>query len=153
MRRIVRWLFDWRTGLTVCCSLVVALVLVVVVAGARTTHDALAARDRTSAAASRRIDMLNQRIEELTDEAKGNGARIGQLLDQINVLSEQVRRLGGRPVVTVVTEPRPSSSTSSTTPPRSTTTTTQPRRPPSTTTTTTPPRRTCIVGICLGGTR
>lgn len=146
----VRFLFDWRTGLTVLASLLVALVLVVVVTGARTTQNALDARQRTAVAATRRIDRLNDRIEELGAElvvaAYSNGQRLGELSDQVAALQEQVRQLGGDPVIvndpaTTTTRPRQTATTTSTT------TTTKPL---STTTTTTPCRLT-VAGRCIGG--
>jgi hypothetical protein len=135
------WVFDWRTGLTLLASLVVALVLAVVITGARTTNDALEARNRTASAATRRIDMLNEKIDRLgaelavaNENAVDNGNRIGQLDAQIGALQEQVRALGGRPVVPTTT---------TTTRPPSTTTTTRP-----TTTTTTTPQR-CVLVLCV----
>ena len=152
----LRFLFDWRTGLTLLASLVVALVLVVVITGARTTQDALDARQRTAVAASRRIDKLNDRIgdlaEQLVTSAYSNGQQLGALSDQVAALQEQVRQLGGEPVVvhpagtTSTTQP---GTTPTTRPPSSTTTTTAPKPKPN------PPR--CrginVLGICVQPSR
>lgn len=102
-------------------------------------------------AASRRIDLLNVEIrhlgDELTAEARNNSRRIGELTEQVAALQEQVRQLGGEPVV-VITRSEPGATT--------TTTTTSPP-PPSTTTTTRPPDDvppTCFLRVvCLPGRR
>lgn len=142
-----RWAADWRTGAAVAATAFVALLIVVVVSSTLTTQDALDARQATAAAASRRIDRLNARIEELGDEistaAFTNGVRIGELADQVAALQEQVRQMGGEPVVIV--EPRRSDSTTTST---STTSTTR----PSSTTTTTRPCTLNVAGRCIGGT-
>lgn len=149
---VARFLLDWRTGLTIAASLFVAILLVVVVLGARIATDALDARDSTATAATRRIDKLNDRIEELgtqlTLQAAINGQRLGELSEQVAALQEQVRQLGGEPVVVV--DPRQPDRTT-------TTTTTAPPTTSSTTTTTAPPPppeddcRVELLGICIGG--
>lgn len=145
----IRFVLDWRTGLTLLASLVVALVLVVVITGARTTQDALDARDRTAVAAARRIDKLNDQIEDLgaqlVTSAYSNGRRIGQLSDQVAALQEQVRQLGGEPVVVVTPTAQPTPTTSTPAPPPTTTTTTPPAPPGD------PDDRFCIGPICIGG--
>jgi hypothetical protein len=157
LRSFVRWLSDWRTGAVLLGSLIAGAVIALVIVSGVQSHDALEARNRTAAAASRRIDLLQAELRELRTQlvaaAETNGARIGELLEQVAVLQEQVRQLGGDPVVVVTT-------TTTTSPRRSnTTTTTTPRRqpdPPSpttsttTTTTTQPDRGTCLGPICLG---
>lgn len=103
-------------------------------------------------AASRRIDILNQQIDELgkelTAEARTNGARIGELTEQVSVLQEQVRQLGGEPVVVNVAEPRssPTPATTTTTTPSPTTTTTTPPDPQEEP----PDDGTCLLGFCIG---
>lgn len=146
-RAVGRWAADWRTGAAVAATAFVALLIVVVVSSTQTTQDALEARQATATAATRRIDRLNDRIEELGLELSGaaysNGAQIGALRSDITSLQEQVRQLGGDPVVP---------STTTTTRPSSTSSTTSTTRPPSTTTTTRP----CTVNVagrCIGGAR
>jgi hypothetical protein len=140
----LRWLSNWRNGATLVASLLVALVAFVVIDASQARQDALDARNRTAATATRRIDKLNDRIEALGtmlfEQADANGQRIGELTTQISALQEQVRQLGGKPVVVVN-----GTGTTSTTSMSSTTTTTT-RRPP--TPTTSPPRR-CPFIVCL----
>lgn len=148
---VARFFLDWRTGLTLAASLFVAILLVVVVLGARIAIDALEARDNTASSATRRIDQLNDRIEELgsqlTLQASVNGVRLGELSEQVAALQEQVRQLGGEPVV--VDDPRQQVTTS--------TTTAAPPPPPTTTTTAPPPEDDCrvveVLGRCLIGGR
>jgi TolA-binding protein len=148
LRAPIRWVLDWRTGATFAVTALVVLLTFIV-------FDASAARDQAldtaldqRQAATRRIDMLLAEVANLREDAEANGQRIGELLDQVAVLQEQVRQLGGRPVVVQTTTTARRSSP--TTQPRSTTTTTQPRRnPPATTTTTTQPDRTCVGPLCL----
>lgn len=146
-RAVGRWAADWRTGAAVAATAFVALLIVIVVSSTTTTQDALDARQATASAASRRIDRFNARIEELGTEistaAFTNGVRIGELADQVAALQEQVRQMGGDPVVPSTT------TTTSTTRPRSATTTTT-TRPPSTTTTTRP-CAVSVAGRCIGG--
>lgn len=102
-----RWLIDWRTGLTFLASIVVALLLVVVITGARTTQAALAARQDIAERATRRIDLQNQKISELIALSQSSAEKIGALSDQVAVMQEQVRQLGGVPIVKEVIVPVP----------------------------------------------
>lgn len=151
-RTFGRWMFDYRTGAMVAASLLAAAVIGMVILSGLATRDALHARQATAEAATRRIDRLQDEIhdlgEQLTADARANGHRIGELTDQIAVLQEQVRQLGGTPIV--VQAPRSSRSTPPTTAPRPTTTT-APKPQPAPTTTTTPPRRGCVLVVCIGG--
>ena len=145
---VLRWVSDWRNGAVVAASAFVALVAFVTIDASVARNDALEARNRTAAAATRRIDLLNDRIEALGDQlaasAYSNGERIGALALQVAALQEQVRQLGGEPVI--VNHP----STTTTAAPQ-TTTTTRPRGRPSTTTTTRPCRAPEVAGICIEG--
>jgi hypothetical protein len=142
----LRWLSNWRNGATLVASLLVALVAFVVIDASQARQDALDARNRTAATATRRIDKLNDRIEALGtmlfEQADANGQRIGELTAQVEALSQQVRDLGGTPIVV---QPSASSSSSSQQP----TTTTAPRAPSPTTTTTTTQERRCVVIVCV----
>lgn len=143
IRSSLRWLSDWRNAAAIAASVLVALLAYVTIDASIARNQAVSGRNRSTAAATRRIDKLNHRIEGLGDELVGaadqNGKRIGELVAQISALQEQIRRMGGRPVVLAAT-------TTTTAAPRSTSTTTS-----STTTTTTRPRRTCVAGVCIGG--
>ena len=133
-RRVGYWL------LVLCACALTALLFVTVINAMVRADRAERSRDTTASSASRRIDLLNQRIVQLQDQAVANGRDLGALTTQVVALAEQIRQLGGRPIVdppaarTTPTTARPGTST---TPPSSTTTTTP---PPSTTTTTTTPR-------------
>ena len=147
LRAPVRWVLDWRTGVTFAITALVVLLAFVVFDASDARNRALDTALDQRQAATRRIDMLLDEVANLRVDAEANGHRIGQLLDQVSVLQEQVRQLGGRPVVVQTTST--TSRRSSTQPRRSTTTTTtQPRRDPPTTTTT-QPDRTCIGPLCL----
>lgn len=129
---VVRWLADWRTGAVACATVLVLLLGYVVVDGKLARDDALDVAKATAEqaqdarrAATRRIDLLLKRIDDLEQQGGNNGAVIADLRTQVEALRGQVRQLGGRPVVSG------SPSTTSTTAPR--------RVPPSTTTTTTTP--------------
>lgn len=129
MRRVARWATDWRNGATLVAAILSAL-LVLSYLDARA--DRQSALDELAKRADQ-IEVLTDRIAELEATASENGAVIESFRRQIEILSEQVRQLGGDPVVVVDRqEPsRPSTSTTSTTAPS--------RPPPSTTTTTAPP--------------
>jgi len=151
LRAFGRWITDWRTGAVLLASLLAGAVIALVIVSGVQSHDALEARNRTAAAASRRIDLLNDQIEQLNAKATVNGERIGELIAQIGALQEQVRQMGGQPIVAVTTTTTPTGAR-----PSSSTTTTTPRPPvaPAPTTTTTTPPRPCtaqIAGVCIGG--
>lgn len=140
--RLLHWLSDWRNGATVLASVLVALVAYVTIDASIARNQAVDSKNQSTIAATRRIDKLNDRIRDLGEElvraANKNGQRIGELTSQITALEEQVRQLGGRPVVVT-----PTTTTSTTGPPR-----TSPPTSTSTTSTTTPRR--CAAGIvCL----
>jgi predicted GTPase len=148
LRAVGRWASDWRTGAVLLGSLVVGAVIALIIVSGVNTHDALEARNRTAEAATRRIDKLSKEIDKLTDElvatTASNGQRIGELTAQIAALQEQVRELGGRPVVPATT------TTVAQRAPTSTTTTRPPQTTPTTSTTTTSPPRRCVIGVvCL----
>lgn len=152
-RLLVAWATDWRNGATLAASVAVAVIAFVLIDASQARNDALDARNRTAAAATRRIDLLNERIENLGEEmaeaAFSNGARIGGLADQVAALQEQVRQLGGEPVIPSTTTTT-SSRASTTSAPRTTTTT---RPPPPEDEPPPPPDddRLCLGPICIGG--
>lgn len=159
LRRMARWLFDYRNGLTLVGTGLLILLSVTVTDSIQSRNrafDALKLANRQQsdarAAATRRIDLLQQEIAGLRSDAQANGGRISELLTEVTALQEQVRQMGGRPVVTeqaattaTTTTVRTSPTTTTTRPaaspapigPPATTTTTRPPPPPTTTSTTT----------------
>lgn len=111
---------------------------------ARESNDQLSDRDAQITKLNDRLATVTSELSALKAQATASAALIGELRQQIAALSEQVRELGGDPVIVV----QPPSSTT-TAPPSTTTTTTT--RPPSTTTTTRPCRTPAIAGLCIGG--
>lgn len=145
----LRWLVDWRLYATFAASVVAGVLVFVVVDSSIGRHDALEALRAQAAqsidireAQSRRIDVLQEQIGELTS--------------QIIALRDQLTAAGVTPVVNEPARPRltperPTSPTTSTTraqpqpqPPPSTTSTTQPPEPPPPPCTTVP-----VLGRCV----
>lgn len=164
-QRVWAWLTNWRNGATLAVTVIAVTVLFVVVDSSRgrdRAFDALQRQTRQQgearAAATRRIDLLQARIDELVGKGETNAQVLGQLVGEVEALRAQVRAMGGDPVVddrtavTSTTTRRPSSpSTTQREPP---TTTTQPSPSPSpspTTTTTTPPRQPCLLDLPIVG--
>ena len=104
---------DW--AVVVCVALAAVLVAIVgfvIFDSARARQDDVRRSENQAAqaidsraAASRRIDVMQQRIGDLTEQIAAGRYRQGELEEQVAVLAEQVRRLGGRPVVAAT--PRP----------------------------------------------
>lgn len=133
---VVRWVADWRTGAVACGTVLVLLLGYVVVDGKLARDRALDVAQATAEqaldarrAATRRIDLLLGRIDVLEQQGSANGALIADLRTQVAALQEQVRQLGGRPVVTSTPGTPSSSSSQGARPAPPTTTTTAP--PPS----------------------
>lgn len=138
----------------------IAVALVVVLAGAvilfgLVAYSSIENQREQRVASARRVDILNHRIEELGSElstaAYSNGQQLGVLSQQVAALQEQVRQLGGEPVVTgPSSQPPPSGTTPPTTQPPTTTSTTQPPPPE-------PEPDPCdgvsLLGICIEPTR
>lgn len=135
-RRVWQWVTDWRNGATLAATLLMVVVLLVVfdaIAGRREAFDAL--KDQTlearesRRAASRRIDLLQARIDELIGRGEVNAQLLGELVADVEALRSQVRSLGGTPVVESAADRR-AARTTTTRPPgsgsSSTTSTTQP---------------------------
>lgn len=96
-----RW--SWRDWVLVVVSMVVLVVLAATLTAA--VVDSIASRRSTErilldqrAAASRRVDLLQQRIEDLQAQVEGQSVEVGQARTRIAVLEEQIRQLGGQPV-------------------------------------------------------
>lgn len=99
--------FDWRTFVVAGAFLALLLVGYLVVSSVQQAHDATEAQNRARAAATRRIDSLTRKIDELQQQiARGEGDR-SELSTQVAVLTEQVRRMGGRALVVVSPSPAP----------------------------------------------
>lgn len=130
MRRVLRWATDWRNGATVLCSVLVALLVLSYVDGVHARDDAFEQLSLSRSAASRRIDKLTERIGDLELRGEANGALIGSLRSQVEALVEQVRQMGGDPVVIIREDGSTSGGGSSTGPTSSTTTTTTTAPPP-----------------------
>jgi hypothetical protein len=162
LKPLSRWVLDWRTGLTLSLSALIAIVGLVVVDGHRTTQDALAAareatisQRATAQAATRRIDLLNADLDDVRSELDAVLAATTDAQRRAVVIESNQRRFLPTTTATTATRPSqaPAATTTSTTaskPPVSSTTSTAP--PP--TTTTAPPRTTttCVtvsrVGVC-----
>lgn len=173
MRRLIGWFADWRNGLmlvgTIVAAALLSLLVVVVIDSINARKSALDALQSvneraadTRRAATRRIDLQQARIEELEGWVQTSGQAIGELSTTVSALTEQVRQMGGEPVVS----PRPP--TTSTPQPRPSTppTTAAPAAPnpaPSPPPTAPPsaprpepepepdPGGVCLLGICIGG--
>lgn len=151
-RRIARWVFDWHNGATLLATVLVALFVVVILHGAiaqrqanETANRALDTADNANRAAqdevqrsidarqaaTRRIDSLQQTIGAMYVQVQEVNRLAAESVAREEALSNQVKRLGAVPVVSVV--PLPPVTTMLPATPTTTTTTTQ---KPSTTTTT-----------------
>lgn len=150
MRRVARsvgWLFDYRNGLTMVASVLVGLLAIAFIDGIDTRTKALEAlraqeTQQTSArkATIARIDSLEDEIGGLRGQLVAAGQRQGELLAGIAALSEQVRRLGGRPIVAARPDGSTTTPTTTTTAvPPATPTPTRPSPPPSSSPSTTRP--------------
>lgn len=156
LRTLGRWLGDWRNGAVFAACILVASVAFVIVDASQGRHDAFEALQRQTRqqgeareAATRRIDLLQARIDELVGKGEANAAVLGQLVGEVEALRAQVRAMGGDPVVddrTQVTSgpaPRSAPTTQRSTPAPTTTAAPPPPTPspqpaPTTTTTTRP---------------
>jgi TolA-binding protein len=154
---------DPRWLATITVAVMVALVVALTISAVQRANvaetqarDALAAREQTATAASRRIDLMQAQITELQTQLLNGqttaAAERGDLLARIDALSEQITALGGKPIVTAPATTATTRSTTSTTAARADPTTTRPPASPtpSTPASTTTTRR-CVAGVCIGG--
>lgn len=113
-------ILDYRTFVVATAFLITALVGYLVFSAFQAAHDSTSAANQRGQAATRRIDLLNREIDELNDQLRGltaDAARErGELSTKIDALAEQVRRMGGRPIVVTTASPSPSAARSSPTP-------------------------------------
>lgn len=101
MRALLRWLADWRVGLVITGSVLVAVLTGWVITTAQSRSealDALKAQTRQALdareAASRRIDQLQQRIDTLERQHGQDAGQIAALRDEVEVLRRQARAAG-----------------------------------------------------------
>lgn len=104
--RLWGWVTDWRNGATLAATIFMVVLVVFVtdaIEGRREAFDALERQTiqqgQAREAASRRIDLLQARIDELVGKGETNAAVLGQLVGEVEALRAQVRALGGDPVV------------------------------------------------------
>ena len=148
---MIRWLRDWRTITALSGAVLVALLAVLVVTSITDRERALQVAKAATlneqterAVLNRRVDQLLAQISQLQADSQANGQQLAVLRREVVLLQQQVRDLGGQPVVVADggTSPTPAASRSS------------PRPTPHPTPTHTPhptpmPSRTCIGVICL----
>lgn len=146
-QRVWGWLTNWRNGVVLACSLLAVVLLLVVTDAIDGRQEAFRALERETEraidarrASTRRIDLLQARIDELVGQGQVDAQVLGQLVAEVDALRAQVEAMGADPVVARAdTDPRPRPA-----PPATTTTGRTPPGPSPTdsaaTTTTQPPR-------------
>lgn len=139
----------WRlaralTGLALSAAIaaLAALAVVSYIKADDQTRRALDARDSTAARATRRIDLLQESLEDAKQQSAANGKLLAEALAGIDALRAQLQQAGVTPVISAPTSAQRAAATPTTTaaPRPSTSSTTRPPSspPPATTTTTTP---------------
>lgn len=146
---------DWRYIASLAAAGLVAAIIASLITQADARRDAddramqaLQAQTESRQAASRRIDLLNGRItrlDELLVDAETDSA---ELRTAVAALTEQIRRMGGRPIVTTISRPSAPPTTTTTRAPTTSPSPTTTAQPP--TTTTTPPPTTTTTQPCRG---
>lgn len=139
-----RWLTDWRSLATIVAAVLVGLLAVLVVTSIADRQQAIhalqgatASEREARAAAVHRIDQLLVRIDDLEVDAQANGQALAVLRRELGLLQQQVRDLGGQPVVSGGT----GESSPQARPPTSARPTPRPTPTPS-------PSRTCLLILC-----
>lgn len=118
--------FDYRTFAVAGAFLSVLIAGMLVINSAQTAREALNAQDASRKAASRRIDLLTQQANQRDARINSLVATVARQQTGMDALTEQIRRMGGQPVVIVrqsngTSDPAPSPRASSTPKPRPTT--------------------------------
>jgi len=99
MRRLAVWL-SWPS-LGPVIALVIGLLIAAGVADAFVSRQqAVDSLNQARAKASARIDQLLHQIDRLQNRVAENAQERGRLEEAIKILAQQVRRMGGEPVVT-----------------------------------------------------
>lgn len=93
-------IFDYRTFITAGAFLSLLLVGYLVVTSVQTAQDSKDLLEGQRAAATRRIDLLTTELRRLQALAQDNSRTNGEQAEAIAALTEQIKQLGGRPVVT-----------------------------------------------------
>jgi type II secretory pathway pseudopilin PulG len=145
---------DWLKAIVVIlASALVGLAFFMVLDGARARQDdvrrAQAQADQaidSRQAATRRIDLLQAQLDGLEREIQTGQDERGRLATSVEALSEQVRQMGGRPVVTTSPHATP---TSSRAPGARPAPSSGPRPTPRPTPRPSPSPRACVLGVCL----
>lgn len=113
MKRRLRAVFTWQVAGPIIAYVLAALLTVSVVEAFVGQHDALTARAQTAAAASRRIDLLQAQINGLQrvlrHRTASDARERGRLEVAVRALAQQIRQMGGTPVVEPDSEPQPTS--------------------------------------------
>jgi hypothetical protein len=109
-------ILDYRTFIVAGAFVTLGIVGYLIFAALQQAHDATEAQNRSRMAASRRIDLLNAQIEALQHEIAAGAEQRGDLAAKLAALAEQVRQLGGKPVVIITPTFRRTSSPTSTRP-------------------------------------
>lgn len=146
-----QWITDWRSITAVIAAILVGLLAVLVITSITDRENALQVAKRATAneqaertILNRRVDQLLAQIDQLESTSQVNAAQLAVLRREIALLQQQIRDLGGQPVVIDnAPAPRPSPSRSPASP-RPTPTRSTPSPSPS-------PTRTCIpiVNKCI----
>lgn len=104
-RAVIRWLADWRTGVTIAGSVLAAVLLLVVLDARAARQGAIDAATSTAEqaidtreAATRRIDLLSQKFDRLVVAQNVSSSTIARLEAEVAALEQQVDNLGERPV-------------------------------------------------------
>ena len=125
--KVVRAIFTWEVCGTICCYLLVTLLVALFVDNTTARYAAQNSLGTARSLSTARITSLNNQITSLSHQLEQNAAKgakqRGELLAKIAALSSQLAQLGVTPVVTVrqpaatvtaqpsaTTTPRPSSS-------------------------------------------
>lgn len=102
-----RWLRDWHTGAALAAAVLVGLLAVLVITSISDREHALEVARRATvneqaerAVLNHRIDQLLTQVSDLQDDAHGNAEQLIVLRREVALLQQQVRDLGGQPVVT-----------------------------------------------------
>lgn len=98
LARLGRFVTDWRNGATLLASVLVALLVFLVIDAQQARNDSAEAQKRTSAAATRRIDLLTKTQQGLVGQIARLVETAAKQQAAIAALEEQVRQMGGEPV-------------------------------------------------------